>query len=190
MQCWACHVGAGLLLTSEIVCCVDRRACVGWRRGVHMSGRRRQRCFSINRIYGTSSTSIVSSSFQILGLCTPLRVCIVPFPTEQVLLFSLASQRMSRLPGSVLTQSFCLIPFGFSFLGGKTQPVSIKTLLLPQRWSFENHWHVEGCEQTSWATFEKCQCRSPALAEVPFGFAEVINLPSCSHSQEQFLLLQ
>lgn len=98
-----------------------------------MSGRRRQRCFSINRIYGTSSTSIVSSSFQILGLCTPLRVCIVPFPTEQVLLFSLASQRMSRLPGSVLTQSFCLIPFGFSFLGGKTQPVSIKTLLLPQR---------------------------------------------------------
>lgn len=79
MQCWACHIGAGLLLTSKIVCCVDRWACVGWRRGVHVSGRRRQCCFSINRIYGTSSTSPVRSSFQMSELCVPSRVCLLPF---------------------------------------------------------------------------------------------------------------
>lgn len=190
MQCWACHVGAGLLLTYEIACHVDRQACTGWRRGVHVSERRRQLCCPVNRIYGTCSASAVRSSFQMSGPCTPSGVCIVPFPTEQVLLFSLASQQMSRLPVSVITQSFCLITSGFNFLGGKTLPVSIKMFLLPQRWIFENHRYVEGCEQTSWTVFEKRQRRSPALAEVPFGFSEVINLPSCSHSQEQFLLLQ
>lgn len=40
--------------------------------------------------------------------------------------------------------------------------------LLPEGWNFGNCLHVEGCEQTSEATFQKCQSRCPTRAEVPW----------------------